>query len=88
MAPKQKIPFTTKGIRTKALNPEFYFEDVHSKLDDALRSAMGDATTGSKYFTDIRRRQYVRERVAEYLKRGQQKEALEYLEYTKKQYGI
>ena len=64
------------------------FENVHSKLDDALRSAMSDATTGSKYFTDIRRRQYVRERTAEYLKRGQQKEALEYLEYTKKQYGI
>jgi len=64
------------------------FESVHMKLDAELRRAMGDAITGSKYFTDIRRRQYVRERTAEYLKRGQQEEALEYLEYTKKQYGI
>jgi hypothetical protein len=28
MAPGQKIPFTTKSIRTKALNPSFYFEGV------------------------------------------------------------
>ena len=64
------------------------FESVHAELDSRLKRAMGDATTGSKYFTDIRRRQYVRERTAEYLKRGQQKEALKYLEYTKKKYGI
>ena len=28
MAPGQKISFTTKSIRTKALNPSFYFEGV------------------------------------------------------------
>ncbi len=28
MAPGQKIPFTTKSIRTKLLNPPFYFEGV------------------------------------------------------------
>ena len=28
LAPGQKIPFTTKSIRTKALNPSFYFEGV------------------------------------------------------------
>lgn len=28
MAPGQKIPFTTKSIRTKLLNPSFYFEGV------------------------------------------------------------
>jgi hypothetical protein len=63
-------------------------EYLHMELDSELRRAIGDATTGSKYFTDIRRRQYVRERTAEYLKRNQQKEALEYLEYTKQNYGI
>ncbi len=63
-------------------------ESVHDKLDSKLRRAIGDAITGSKHFTTIRRRQYVRERVAEYQKRGEQKEALIYLEYTKKKYGI
>ena len=63
-------------------------ESVQMELDAELRRAIGDAITGSKSFTTIRRRQYVRERTAEYLKRGQQKEALQYLEYTKKQYGI
>jgi hypothetical protein len=63
-------------------------ESVHEKLDSKLRRAIGDAITGSKHFTTIRRRQYVRERVAEYQKRGEQKEALRYLEYTKKKYGI
>ena len=63
-------------------------ESLHMSLDRELKRAMGDAITGSKDFTDIRRRQYVRERTAEYLKRGQQKEALEYLEYTKKKYSI
>jgi len=28
LAPGQKIPFVTKGIRTKAMNPSFYFEGV------------------------------------------------------------
>ena len=28
MAPGQKIPFTTKSIRTQAMNPSFYFEGV------------------------------------------------------------
>ena len=63
-------------------------ESLHMSLDRELKRAMGDAITGSKDYTDIRRRQYVRERTAEYLKRGQQKEALEYLEYTKKKYSI
>jgi len=63
-------------------------ESVHEMLDSELRRAIGDAITGSKNFTTIRRRQYVRERTAEYLKRGQQEEALKYLEYTKKTYGI
>jgi hypothetical protein len=76
-AAAQGLPVDTKN-----------FENIHSRLDSELRRRMADATTGSKYFTTIRRRQYVRERTAEYLKRGQQKKALEYLEYTKKQYGI
>lgn len=63
-------------------------ESLHNELDAELRRAIGDAITGSKSFTTIRRRQYVQERTSEYLKRGQQQEALEYLEYTKKQYGI
>jgi len=63
-------------------------ESVQSELDAELRRAIGDAITGSKSFTTIRRRQYVRERTSEYLKRGQQKEALKYLEYTKSKYGI
>ena len=64
------------------------FEDVHSRLDRGLRRAMADATTGSKYFTEVRRRKYVRKRTQEYLRRGQQQEAMEYLDYTKKKYGI
>jgi len=28
MAPEQKISFTTKSIRTQAMNPSFYFEGV------------------------------------------------------------
>ena len=28
LAPGQKVPFITKGIRTKAMNPSFYFEGV------------------------------------------------------------
>ena len=73
-----------KGLPVDTKN----FENIHSRLDSELRRRMADATTGSKYFTDIRRRQYVRERTSEYLKRGQQKEALEYLEYTTSKYGI
>ena len=63
-------------------------ESVQLQLDAELRRAMGDAITGSKHFTDIRRRQYVRERTAEYLKRGEQAEAKEYLDYTKNKFGI
>lgn len=63
-------------------------ESIHMELDAELKRAIGDATTGSKYYTDIRRRQYVRERTAEYLKKNMQTEALEYLDYTKKKYGI
>ena len=73
-----------KGLPVDTKN----FENIHSRLDSELRRRMADATTGSKYFTDVRRRQYVRERTSEYLKRGQQKEALKYLEYTKSKYGI
>lgn len=64
------------------------FQSVHLELDDELRRAMRDAITGSKHFSNIRRRQYIRQRTAEYLKRNNQKGAMEYLEYTKKQYGI
>jgi len=28
LAPRQKTPFITKSVRTKALNPSFYFEGV------------------------------------------------------------
>ncbi len=28
MAPGQKVPFITKGIRTKALNPRFYLDGI------------------------------------------------------------
>ncbi len=63
-------------------------ESVQLQLDAELKRAMGDAITGSKHFTDVRRRQYVRERTAEYLKRGEQLEAKEYLDYTKTKFGI
>ena len=63
------------------------FESVHMMLDDKLRRAMGDAQASSQYYTVIQRKQEIRERTAEYLKRGDQDGAVRYLNYTKKKFG-
>lgn len=73
---------------TEALNPDTKnFESIHLRLDDELRDAIGDATTDSIHFTDIERRQYVKARTQDYLRRGKQERAESYLKYTRETFG-
>ena len=78
-----------KKAQGKRLRPDTdFFESVHMRLDGALNDAIGDAYIHSRHLTDIRRREELRKRTAEYLMRGQQDKAVEYQEFVRKTLGI
>ena len=73
---------------TEELNPDTKtFESVHLQLDEELRDAIGDAYTESVHFTDIKRRQYIKDRTQDYLRRDKQGKAESYLKYTRETLG-
>lgn len=64
------------------------FLDIHRQLDDALRDAIGDALAGSRFKTTIQRKKEVQRRSQLYMRRGDVKGHVEYLNYIKTTYGI
>jgi len=73
---------------TEELNPDTKtFESVHLQLDEELRDAIGDANTESIHFTNIKRRQYIKDRTQDYLRRGKQEKAESFLKYTRETLG-
>lgn len=80
--------FNTAKNSREALNPDTKnFESIHLTLDEELRDAIGDATTSSTHFTDVQRRQYIKDRTQDYMRRGEQEKAASYLKYTRENFS-
>lgn len=74
-----------KEAKAKGLRPDLrYFENVHYELDKALRDSMTAAAAETSSFTRIQQRAYVQNTVGEYLRRGDQSGAEEFLNRMEK----